>query len=124
MAADEIYFFDTYALIEIIKGSQNYLSYVTSKILLTKLNLFELYYCLLREADEKAANLWLSKLRKFVIDFDESVIGAAAKLRLANKAKRLSMTDCIGYVSAIKYGVKFLTGDREFEGRANVEFVK
>ena len=34
------------------------------------------------------------------------------------------MVDCIGYMTAKRLGVKFLTGDREFEGMDNVEFVK
>ena len=34
------------------------------------------------------------------------------------------MTDCIGYIIAKRLGMKFLTGDKEFEGFENVEFVK
>jgi len=120
----EIYFFDTYALIEIIKGNENYEKYAGSNILLTKLNLFELYYALLRDFDEKTAELFINKYEQFAVDFDKLIIGAAAKFRLANRLKNLSMTDCIGYVVAIKYGVKFLTGDKEFASLPNVEFIK
>jgi len=34
------------------------------------------------------------------------------------------MTDSIGYILSIKIGVKFLTGDKEFEDLEKVEFVK
>ncbi len=34
------------------------------------------------------------------------------------------MTDCIGYIFAKQLGIKFLTGDKEFENLDNVEFVK
>ena len=34
------------------------------------------------------------------------------------------MTDCIGYILAKNIGIKFLTGDKEFENLDNVEFVK
>lgn len=34
------------------------------------------------------------------------------------------MVDCIGYVYAKENGLRFVTGDKEFEGMENVEFVK
>ncbi len=34
------------------------------------------------------------------------------------------MTDCIGYITARKLGIKFLTGDNKFEDKIGVEFVK
>jgi len=41
----------------------------------------------------------------------------------SNKSN-LSYVDCIGYILAKELKVGFLTGDREFEGMDNVEFVK
>ena len=38
--------------------------------------------------------------------------------------RKLSMTDCIGYMMAKQWGIKFLTGDKEFEDMENVEYVK
>lgn len=34
------------------------------------------------------------------------------------------MTDCVGYVVSQRLGMKFLTGDKEFRGLPNVEFVQ
>jgi len=34
------------------------------------------------------------------------------------------LTDCVGYVLAIRNNLKFLTGDEKFENKKNVEFVK
>jgi predicted nucleic acid-binding protein len=34
------------------------------------------------------------------------------------------MVDCISYALANRLGIKFLTGDMQFEGLPNVEFVK
>ena len=120
----DFYFFDTYALIEIIKGNENYKKYLKSRFLVTKLNLFELHYTLLREFDEELADKILSKLESFAIDFDETIISYASKFRYAHKSRKLSMTDCIGYAISIKYDVPFLTGDNQFFDLPNVEFMK
>ena len=37
------------------------------------------------------------------------------EFRLKWKDRKVSMTDCIGYVMAKRLGIKFLTGDKEFE---------
>lgn len=120
----ETFFFDSYALFEIIKGNNNYLKYLNENIIITKLNLFELYYGLLRESDEKIAATILNKYAEFAIDFDMNMIKQAAKFRLMHNKYKLSMTDCIGYITSIKLGIKFLTGDMQFENLPNVEFVK
>ena len=117
------YFFDSYAVIEILKMSENYYRFAYAEFLITKLNLFEIYYRILRESEEKA-HLAMTNLYGNAVDFDETVIEQACKLKLANTEKNLSMADCIGYVVAMKAGVKFLTGDKEFRDMPNVEFVK
>jgi|SRR3989344_4440909 len=121
---EEIFFFDSYAIIEIIKGNENYRGYINSIILTTKLNIFEVFYALLKDVSEKEANFFLDKYYEFVIDFNEEIIKKASKFRLQYKKRNLSMTDCIGYILAKEWRVKFLTGDREFEDMENVEFVK
>ena len=121
---DDVYFFDSYAIIEITVGNENYRNYAHAIALTTKLNLFEVFYGLLRDIGEKDANKFLNDYNGFIIDFDKEIIKAAATLRLTLKKKDISMTDCIGYCLAQKWGVKFLTGDKEFENMKNVEFVK
>ena len=120
----EIYFFDSYAIIEIILGNENYKKYLNSIILTTKLNLFEVFYALLKDVGEKEADLCLDKYYEFVIEFNKDIIKKAAGFRLQNKKRNLSMTDCIGYTLANAYGIKFLTGDNEFKNMENMEFVK
>ena len=122
MTTNDIYFFDTYALVEIIEGSENYRSYKEAELVITKLNLFELFYALLKRNDIQKAVFYLDQFNQFVVDFDENDIENAAKLKFSNK--RLSMTDCIGYVVALKADIKVLTGNKEFEIMRNVEFVK
>lgn len=118
------FFFDTYALFEILKGNERYKRYVGSKITVTKLNLFELYSGILREVDEKNAQNELDNYYKFAVDFDKETIEEAAKMKLALNKRNVSMADCIGYILSKRLGIKFLTGDKEFENLKNVEFVK
>lgn len=120
---DEL-FFDSYAIIEVIKGNPNYQRFSNTKIIITKLNLFEIYYSMLRDYDKTKAEKILIEYLKFVFDFDENVIRESAKFRLDNKSKNLSMTDCIGYIFAKKLGIKFLTGDEKFKDMENVEYVE
>ena len=115
------YFFDSYAIIEILKGNKNYQKYIEYDIVLTKLNLFEVFYRLFHDSEEKA-KIFLEIYSKYVVDFDEEIIEASAKLKLMNK--KLSMADCIGYAIALKHEIKFLTGDQEFKDVSNVEFVR
>ena len=49
---------------------------------------------------------------------------AAMKFRKQHKRKRLSYADCVGYVYAMRHGMMFLTGDKEFAAFDHVEFVK
>src|SRR3989338_907162 len=121
---DKVYFFDSYALAEINKGNPNYKFCLTAKIVLTKLNIFEIYHGILRDMGEKEAERFFEEYYQFVIDFNRDDIREAAKLKLQYKKRNLSMTDCIGYVLAKRWGIKFLTGDKEFKDLSNVEFVK
>lgn len=118
------FFFDTYAFVEIIKGNQNYLSYIDVGIITTKLNIFELYHGFLKDKNEELGEEVIEKYYPLVRDFDEEVIKEAAKLKLQLNKRDLSMTDCIGYVFAKQLGIKFLTGDKQFQDMENVEFVK
>jgi len=120
----EIYFFDSYAIIETISGNKNYKKYENSIILTTKLNLFEVYYIFLRNLGEKEASFFLDEYYKFIISFNKKTIEKAAKFKLQNKKRKLSMTDCIGYILSKEWRIKFLTGDKEFENMDNVEFAK
>ena len=118
-------FFDTYALFEIIKGNENYKKY-TQKIAIvtTKLNLMELYYGLLLKYNKTIADICYDKFVKYVIEIDDITIKEAMLFRKLNKERKLSYIDCIGYMMAKKNDIRFLTGDKEFEGMENVEFVR
>lgn len=120
----DIFFFDSYALFEIISGNLKYKLYIKARVVTTKLNIFEVYRGLSRDVGEEEAEKFLEEYYPFSIDFNEEDIRNAAKLKIEHKKRDLSMTDCIGYVLAKRLSIKFLTGDKEFKDLANVEFVK
>lgn len=120
------YFFDTYALISITHGKEAYRKYAESDVVTTRLNLMEAYYQLLRESDELTAGLYYDGAMRHVVDFTDADIKDAMKFRLEmkRKGKNLSYMDAMGYTIASRLKIRFLTGDREFEGLPNVEYVK
>ncbi len=118
------YFFDSYAVIEIVKGNPNYARYTQEVVIITIFNLVELYWSFLNELGEEKANAMYKQFRECVIDVEDSVLKEAIKFRKQHKRLNLSYTDCIGYATASQRGLRFLTGDKEFERFDNVEFVK
>ena len=119
-----MYFFDTYALVEIVKGNKNYESYKSIQPTCSIFNLFELHQALLREFNKQTADYWIKKFNYSIIDATKEDIIAASDFRFKNKNKNLSSIDCIGYVLSLKHNLKFLTGDKQFENFENAEFVK
>ena len=118
------YFFDTYAIIEIIKSNENYLPYREEDIFTSLLNFGELYYALLIHFNESIAEEWRKKLEGTYLAITEKVIIKAMKFKFEHKHKNFSFIDCVGYTIAKENAMKFLTGDKEFEGIESVEFVK
>jgi predicted nucleic acid-binding protein len=118
------YFFDSYAIIEIIHQNSSYLKYNPSVIITNLLHLAEVYYHLLIHYNEKTADYWISKLNLSFIEITSQVAMEASKFKFKNKNSKLSYADCIGYITAQKYGLIFLTGDKEFKHMKGVEFVR
>ena len=121
----ESYFFDTYALIEIYKGSKNYEKYSKGvNLILNKLNLMEFALFLIRENKESEIKDTFEKMSTFIVDYNDEILINAAKMKNRYAKEKLSFVDCIGYLLAKEHGAKFLTGDSKFESKDNVEFVK
>lgn len=117
-------FFDSYAIIEIINLNKNYLEFSDEIIISNSLNLAEVYYALLKTTNQKTADYFLEKLDIKLLEITKEISIEAAKFRFNNKKKKISFADAIGYVTALKLNMKFLTGDKEFRDFENVEFVK
>ncbi len=118
------YFWDSYAVAELISGNKNYAKYADEPVVITLFNLAEIYWFALNEyGEEKADNIY-DKFKNSVVEISDDIFKGAIKFRKKHKSKDLSYADCIGYFYTIKNNMKFLTGDKEFQGLENVEFVR
>lgn len=117
------YFCDTYALIEIARGSPAYARYLSEPLTTSPIHLAEFYYKGLqrRSSREEMDTLVEHFFPQSIQELDPGDIRSLAALKAAEPD--LSLADCIGYHLARKHGMKFLTGDRAFRGKPDVEFV-
>ena len=119
----QIFLFDTYAIIEIIRGNPNYEKYLDCGIVINEFIFAELCYQLIRLHSKNKEN-YLKNYSQVLKRCSPTTIEKAMKFRFKNKNKKMSMTDCISYTMALKLNIKFLTGDKEFKQMSNVEFQK
>ncbi|MCD6195651.1 MAG: PIN domain-containing protein [Staphylothermus sp.] len=122
------YYADTYALVEILRGSSAYERYAGEELVTSEFNLLELAYALTRDYGREKAVEVLKIVRAFVTivqTTDEDYAEASAlRIELKKQDKNLSLIDALGYVLAKRLRILFLTGDREFKDLDNVEYVK
>ena len=119
------YFWDSYAVIELIKGNTNYTGYSEFPIKITVFNIVEIYWFALNEYGEDKANKIFDALKSCIIRVNDEILKEATKFRKkVYKNKKISYADAIGYIYAVKNNLIFLTGDKEFKELDNVEFVK
>ncbi|MBM3232083.1 PIN domain-containing protein [Candidatus Pacearchaeota archaeon] len=117
------FLFDTYAIIETLNGNEDYSKYLDSEIVINNFIFAELCYNLLKNK-EKETEKHLDHYSKQIISVKPEWIKGAMRFRIEWKDRNVSITDCIGYIMAKELNIKFLTGDKEFKGLDNVEFVK
>ena len=118
------FFFDTYAVIELIEGNPNYSQYVEQPATITIFNLAEIYWTVLNKLGEEQAEQTYAAYQGAVVDIDDETLKEAIKFRKQYKKRDVSYSDSIGYIYAKRHGMKFLTGDKEFADLPGVEFVK
>lgn len=118
------YFWDTYAIIEVVKGNKNFTKYAREQGITSEFNLMETYYHLLRLFDEPSANKHVLEWVFYSRPIPYELMKQAMKFKLDNKNNRLSYVDCMGYAFALAHGMRFLTGNKSFYGMPNVEFVR
>ncbi|MBI4980258.1 PIN domain-containing protein [Candidatus Woesearchaeota archaeon] len=120
-----LFFYDSYAVIEYLQNNPRFIHYFEEHTgILTLLNLLEIYYSVLNEAGEEKASLVLNKLYPLRIEPSQETIKKAMQFKKQHKKLDMSYADCLGYCLAMERGIKFLTGDSQFRGRDNVEFMK
>ncbi len=125
MENELVFFFDSYALIEIYEKNFNYKKYSKVKVITTYFQVYETYYSLIRNgySDEEIKSFF-DFLQNFCIDLNFCWIPKSVEFRRKYNKRDLSYADCLGYIIAKELGIKFLTGDKEFESLLNVEFVR
>ena len=123
--AEEIdYFFDTYAVIEILNKNPKYEKYAEKDVAITIFNLAEVYYSCFGNYSEHELEEIYNEYKEALVEIDDETLKEAMKFRKQHKRRDVSYADAIGYMYAKLHNMKFLTGDKEFEGMENVEFVK
>lgn len=120
---DETFLFDTYALVEILNKNPKYEKYVDSQIFVSDFIFAEFCYKIINEKILIGENL-LNEIIPAIIYPSHDVIKKAMEFRVNNKKKEMSMTDCVSYMMAKELGIKFLTGDKQFENLEGVEFAR
>lgn len=119
-----MYFFDTYAIFEIINGNPGYARFKDEQIVTGVLNVGELYYGLLKELSKTKTDRLVAQLKPHVVEINIGIIKEAMLFRHSHRRKKMSMVDCVGYILATRHKMKFLTGDVAFLDMPNVEFAK
>ena len=120
--SETLFFFDTYAFFEIIRGNPAYEDYEAADAITTIFNLAELNYALKKEKNKEVADKITRQYELFLADVKLQDIMEAMDLKTGNR--HFSIPDAIGYVVAKRNNAKFLTGDGAFKDMPNVAFVK
>lgn len=119
-----LYFFDSYAIIELSERGPSYDKYQGFEIITSVLNIGEIYQIILRKKGKEAADNWLKGTNFKLLEITPEIITEAVYFRHSNKKNDFSLPDAVGYNLSLKHNLKFLTGDRQFENMPNVEFAK
>jgi len=121
------YFADSYAIIEMLKGNENFRSYQSEQLITTEFNICEVAFAVCRDYPGNAPQI-LNVVRKMVhlqsTRDEDYCSGAIWRKNGSRDGKKLSTIDCVGYSVANRLNIPFLTGDREFSDMENVQFVQ
>jgi len=120
------YFLDTYAMIEIFLGNENYKNYIfdPEQAMCTIFNLMEAHFYFLKKFGQTKSDEIYELIKPIIIKIDDSTLKEANSFKLLHLKKRFSFADSIGYITSLKINAKFITGDYAFKDLENVEFVK
>ena len=125
---------DTYALMEwFVWDNQNYKKYFEQiqqkkNSFVSEITLVELFHHIYHKEGKDEAEIIYSSVVNYlnIAKMDHEIIKSAGIFRsnMLKKKKALSYADCINYSIAEKMKIKLLTGNEDFKGIQNVEFVK
>jgi hypothetical protein len=117
------YFFDTYAIIELLMRNPSYEKYQDYPLITTVLNKIEVCWWALTHHDKNLSDILLKSLSN-ASQLADDAIGDALIFRYQHKKRNISFANAIGYSFARKNNLIFLTGDKEFQDLPGVRFVK
>jgi len=115
---------DTYALMEISKGNEEYLNLKKYPFYIPETTIAEFYGVVIREHNKQTADYWLKKLGPFIRSTNLHVFIQASIYKHKHNKQKLSFFDCVGYCSALENKATFVTGDKEFANKPHVTFIK
>ena len=92
----DVCFFDSYAIMEILKGNPRYARFRNIRPVLTIFNLVEFHYAVLKEAGTELADELLEGYPIYEVDVDNVVIRQANRLKHKHRSENLSTADVIG----------------------------
>jgi predicted nucleic acid-binding protein len=119
---------DSWAWVEFFAGSKTgesvktYVMDENQEIIISSINLAEIYRIALDRFDEKAAEKRRRAMisRCYLVPVDEEIAVKGAKLR---HERDWGLGDALIYATAIREGAKVLTGDPHFKGLNHVIFL-
>lgn len=121
---EQLFFFDSYAIIELLSANPAYQKYGEETIVTSSLNLGEAYYSYLKKGRGEYFLKTMNSMRVDLLSVESGSAYAAMRFKYENRSKNFSFVDCVGYTLAEENGLTFLTGDKEFKEMPGVEFVK
>jgi len=100
-------------------------AYVLSRdVVIPELILTEFYGYLYRKYNQQTADFWLKKLSFLSEKAPIEILIKAIIYKITNKKYNLSFFDCVGYMFALENNIPFVTGDKQFQDKEGVEFIK
>ncbi len=114
---------DTYALVEIYDGNPAFAGLLNEKVIITDITMAEFYADIYRKDNIQTADYWHRKLSTLCRPVSREILLKAVKFRLDHKKENLSFFDCVGYLFAVENKMTFVTGDKEFKEKPNVQFM-
>ena len=94
------FFADTYAIVELLKGSPAYRQYKTAVLVTTEFNLCEFAYAVTRDFPDTAEDICSQVRHSMRLSHpgDREYLRAAAMRRKYSKeGRKFSLIDCVGY---------------------------
>jgi len=117
------YFFDSYALVELLDKNPAYKKFEQYPLVTTVMNKIEVASWGLAKCGEEFSDIIVNSIQH-VVGISDDVIKEAVRMRKRENKRNLSYVDCVGYCFARNNGLLFLTGDKEFKNMPGVKFVK